>query len=162
MSETMTRDQAIAAAARCAAVAWGTAGGPEAFAWHDGLGYRPSILAQYVSANRRASAMDLYRFCVSGQPAAARWHALPPAQRAALEVFRATLIVLLFEIETETARAAAREAVASRMQAPPVPKPAATPPPKVADMDEAVAMLERVWTSDNGRPKPRRKRGKTG
>lgn len=153
----MTRDAAVAAARRVANVAWLEARAPAAFLWSDAVAVKPHLLAQYASMHRDMPAEGLYRFAVRDQIKAAGWQGCAPALRVALEVFRATYLALLAEIER------ADEARGSRSALHAVPTPEATRQrgpvlvPASAEMDATVASIERAWAGDDGRPRKRSK-----
>ncbi len=98
---TLTLPSAIAAADAAAGLIWERCDGPSAFGWRHALAFGAPTLAQFLLIRREASAEQLYGFAVAGETAPAAWRDLPPPLRVAIEVFRATFLVLLREVEWE-------------------------------------------------------------
>ncbi|MGE0698285.1 MAG: hypothetical protein AB7O57_04245 [Hyphomicrobiaceae bacterium] len=146
----MTRDAAVLAACRVANVAWMEGKAPLAFLWSDALHVKPHLLAQYASMHRDMPAEGLYRFAVRDHVAAVEWSRCPPQLRVALEIFRASYLALLAEIE------GADEAIRARPALRAVPKAAPRPLAPSVEMDAAVASIERQWAGDDGSPRKRR------
>jgi hypothetical protein len=86
----------IACADANATRVWTLAGGPAAFFWHEGLTLGPGPLAQWAAGDPGRPAPLLYAIATA-QTDAVPWEETPPALRCALEVFRATVVVLMAE-----------------------------------------------------------------
>jgi hypothetical protein len=140
---------ASSASMRVAGLAWSIRGGPEAFNWYDGLGVGVPVLAQVIAARPSITAAELYAFAVATDDRAARWEALPPPQRVAIEVFRASFALLYAEL---MAQDAPRAPVVVAAPPPPKARLAVVPPSAI---DDEVARLEDRWR-DDGRPRGRR------
>ena len=110
----MTRDDAITYAVAAADAVW-TASAPQnannAFSWHACLGrdVGPSLLAHFVAEHRDAPAEALYRFAVAAEIEARPFDAITPSLRVTMEVFRASLLVLLRLVEADEAAARAQK-----------------------------------------------------
>lgn len=123
----ITLQQCITSARVAADAVWGTVG-PRAFTWQSCLtanrfqaklarrGGVPadigcSSLAQFLSKHRDATAEDLFRFAIADEIDPMSWNRAPPSLRAAVEVFRATFLVLLRLHEADEADAAGKKKV---------------------------------------------------
>jgi hypothetical protein len=164
------RARIVDIAVALADTAWGRLAGPKAFRWHDALGHRPDVLAQWLLMRRaqpdrvEATAADLYAFAVVSMRGARPWDEIPAPLRVAVEVFRASFLTLVREYETSPA--------GSPFPPPPLPdplpdaapvrpvpvhpvpvRPAPVHPVKARPSPDVIA-FEARW-SDDGRPKKR-------
>lgn len=89
----LTLERAILYARNAADTVWSRIG-PTGFNWLDTLGCHATVLAQFVAARPDAPASALYHFAVMDQRDAAQWVHLPPELRVAIEIFRATFLIL--------------------------------------------------------------------
>ena len=93
----MQKSDAIKAASEAAQAAMTSVdvNAGRAFLWTDALDHaRPDLLAQFVEAHSDAPAESLYLFSVKGDASAVPWRHVHPAQRTAVEVFRASYLAL--------------------------------------------------------------------
>lgn len=96
----MKREDALVIAERSADVAWRVLKAPKSFGWVETLDPPGGLvdLCRWVEANADRTAPDLYYYAMRLNSRPAPWLGIPRELRTAIEIFRATYVVMLSEV----------------------------------------------------------------